>query len=131
MLFEELNSRLKFNFMSAPSSVIVHPLVLLSAVDHYARVYGVPLPSSFDEKYQSSKSRKRAVGILLGNYAASRDGQITVNVASSYAGIFGHFYCIVPFEEDDKNPEIWYLDHNFHEAMYELCRKVNGTTIFV
>ena len=32
----------------------------------------------------------------------------------------------VPFEEDDANPQIWYLDHNFLENMQAMFRKING-----
>lgn len=55
--------------------VIVHPLVLLSIVDHYNRV--------------AKDTRKRVVGVLLGN--SSRG---TVDVTNSYAGslnLFFHF----------------------------------------
>jgi 26S proteasome regulatory subunit N8 len=51
----------------APSNVVVHPLVLLSVVDHYNRV--------------AKNTRKRVVGVLLGQW----DGKL-VNVANSYAG---------------------------------------------
>ncbi|CAA6666439.1 unnamed protein product [Spirodela intermedia] len=61
--------------------VVVHPLVLLSIVDHYNRV--------------ARDTRKRVVGVLLGS--SSRG---TVDVTNSYA---------VPFEEDDKDPSIWFL----------------------
>ena len=116
--------------MSAPASVIVHPLVLLSAVDHYTRIYGVPLSSSFDEKQKYNRGRKRAVGVLLGSYTTSKDSQVSINVASSYAGMMTFVHAmLVPFEEDERNPEVWYLDHNFHEAMYDLCRKVNGMAL--
>ena len=50
-----------------PSNVVVHPLVLLSIVDHYRR-YAI-------------NTKKRVVGVLLGNW----NGQ-TVNVTNSYAG---------------------------------------------
>jgi 26S proteasome regulatory subunit N8 len=32
----------------------------------------------------------------------------------------------VPFEEDASNPKIWFLDHNYHESMYSMFKKVNG-----
>lgn len=32
----------------------------------------------------------------------------------------------VPFEEDDKDQNIWFLDHNYHEAMYSMSRRING-----
>lgn len=56
--------------------VTVHPLVLLSAADHYHRV--------------ARGTRKRVVGILLGSVHRGR-----VDATNSFA---------VPFEEDSKNP---------------------------
>ena len=32
----------------------------------------------------------------------------------------------VPFEEDEKDPKIWFLDHSYLEAMYAMFKKVNG-----
>ena len=78
------------------SRVTVHPLALLSVVDHYNRVNKDVAP-------------RRVVGILLGSIAHG-----VVDVLSCYA---------VPFEEDD---DVWFLDHNFHETMARMCRKVNG-----
>ena len=49
------------------TQVIVHPLVLLSAVDHYNRA--------------AKGTKKRVVGILLGQNNGS-----TINVANSFAG---------------------------------------------
>lgn len=49
-----------------PESVIVHPLVLLSVVDHYNRV--------------ARNTKKRVVGVLLGQWNGK-----TVNVANSYS----------------------------------------------
>lgn len=85
------------NIMPTPTSVVVHPLVLLSTVDHYSRV--------------ASGTRKRVVGVLLGE--SDRKGN--VDVTNSFA---------VPFDEDDRNPSIWYLDHDFLEAMYTMFKKV-------
>lgn len=79
-------------------SVVVHPLVLLSTVDHYNRV--------------AKDTRKRVVGVLLGTRSKT-----TVDVTNSFA---------VPFEEDLKNPTIWYLDHNYLETMYRMYQKVNA-----
>eukprot|EP01023_Acetabularia_acetabulum_P041608 TRINITY_DN4060_c0_g1_i2.p1 TRINITY_DN4060_c0_g1~~TRINITY_DN4060_c0_g1_i2.p1 ORF type:complete len:328 (+),score=48.62 TRINITY_DN4060_c0_g1_i2:142-1125(+) len=81
-----------------PQSVVVHPLVLLSVVDHYNRV--------------AKDSKKRVVGVLLGN---SSKGQ--VDVTSSFA---------VPFEEDEKDPKIWFLDHSYLENMFRMLKKVNA-----
>ena len=40
----------------------------------------------------------------------------TADVFNSYA---------VPFEEDRKDPDVWYLDHNYLEEMESMFRKVN------
>ena len=81
-----------------PNLVEVHPLVLLSTVDHYNRV--------------AKDTKKRVVGVLLG-----RSYQGKVEVTDSYA---------IPFEEDERDPKIWFLDHNYHENMYSMYKKVNG-----
>jgi hypothetical protein len=51
-----------------PTEVIVHPLVLLSVVDHYNRI--------------AKNTKKRVVGVLLGQQIGNK-----VNIANSYAGI--------------------------------------------
>lgn len=38
-------------------------------------------------------------------------------MANSYA---------LPFEEDERDPSVWFLDHNYHEAMNDMFRKVNA-----
>jgi len=53
----------------------------------------------------------------LGSVAKGR-----VEVTNSYA---------VPFEEDSKNPKIWFLDHNYHENMWAMFRKVNGLSVLL
>ncbi|KAF9496700.1 Mov34-domain-containing protein [Pleurotus eryngii] len=83
----------------ASTTIIVHPLVLLSVTDHHARA--VPRSSS-----------KRIIGVLLG-----QDNGKTINVANSYG---------IPFEEDEKDSKTWFLDHNYIESMYELFKKVNA-----
>ncbi|KAM7271433.1 hypothetical protein ACFE04_030647 [Oxalis oulophora] len=82
--------------------VIVHPLVLLSIVDNYNRV--------------AKDTRKRVVGVLLGS---SFKG--TVDISNSYA---------VPFEEEDKEPSTWFLDHNYHESMFSMFKRINGNSSF-
>jgi len=56
--------------------VTIHPLVLLSAADHYHRV--------------ARGTRKRVVGVLLGQVFRGK-----VEATNSFA---------VPFEEDSRNP---------------------------
>jgi hypothetical protein len=62
--------------IGAVEGVIMHPLVLLSAADHYHRV--------------ARGTRKRVVGVLLGTVFKGE-----VDCTNSFA---------VPFEEDSKNP---------------------------
>lgn len=79
--------------------VIVHPLVLLSATDHYNRV--------------AKGTRKRVIGCLLGQNNGS-----VVNVANSFA---------VPFEEsDDKDSSVFFIDRDYIEEMFTMFRKVNA-----
>lgn len=76
----------------------VHPLVLLSILDHYKRSALAP--------------GKRVVGVLLGFYVGSR-----VHITSSYG---------VPFEEVDNESTVWYLDYDYHLNMCELSKKINA-----
>ena len=80
-----------------PKNIVVHPIVLLHAVDHYNRV--------------AKDTKKRVVGVLLGEVHKG-----VIEATSSYA---------LPFEEDERDPSIWFLDHSYHEIMYAMCRKVN------
>lgn len=56
--------------------------------------------------------RSRAVGVLLGQIVKGK-----VSCTNSYA---------VPFEEDERDPTVWFLDHNFLESMSSMFRKVNA-----
>ena len=87
--------------VSAPplSLVIVHPLVLLSVVDHYNRV--------------AKDTSKRVMGVLLGETHKGK-----VDVTNSYA---------VPFEEDPKDASAWYVDRQYHEDMHAMFKKVNAS----
>jgi 26S proteasome regulatory subunit N8 len=80
------------------TSAVVHPIVLLSTVDHFNRV--------------AKDTRKRVVGVLLGE---ARKGE--VDVVNSFA---------IPFEEEDANSSIWFLDHNYLENMAAMFKKVAG-----
>jgi len=86
--------------MTTAERVIVHPLVLLSVVDHYNRVGKV-------------SSQKRVVGCLLGSMM--KNGQL--DVSNSFA---------VPFDEDEKDADVYFLDHDYLEAMYTMFKKVNA-----
>ena len=104
--------------------VVVHPLVLLSVVDHFNRMKQVG-------------NTKRVVGVLLGSIRNK-----ILDISNSFAGIF-HFYLIqrlsswsltaifhnlnqVPFDEEDKDKDVWFLDHEYLENMYGMFKKVNG-----
>lgn len=84
--------------MPSPETVTVHPLVLLSVVDHYNRV--------------AKDTKKRVVGVLLGSVSKGE-----VDVTNSFA---------VPFEEDTHDPKIWFMDHSYMETMSTMFRKVNA-----
>ena len=55
--------------MPVPESAVVHPLVLLSVVDHYNRA--------------ARDTKKRVVGLLLGEHSKGR-----VDITNSFAGRF-------------------------------------------
>jgi len=80
--------------------VVVHPLVLLSVVDHFRRVE------------EDDSEDKRVVGVLLGEHRKGR-----LDVTSSFA---------VPFEEDENDPSIWFLDHSYLEKMSGMFRRINA-----
>ncbi|ODV91989.1 hypothetical protein CANCADRAFT_573 [Tortispora caseinolytica NRRL Y-17796] len=82
---------------SIGQSVAIAPLVLLSTVDHYNRT--------------ARGTKKRVVGVLLGTTGP------VYNVTNSFA---------VPFEEDEKDGFVWFLDHNYIESMASMFRKVNA-----
>lgn len=78
--------------------VLLHPLVLLSVLDHYKRAALAP--------------GKRVVGVLLGHQSGR-----TLHITNSYG---------VPFEEVDSEATVWYLDHDYHQNMRELSKKINA-----
>lgn len=41
-------------------------------------------------------------------------------------GFFFFFSSLVPFDEDDKDDSVWFLDHDYLENMYGMFKKVNG-----
>merc|ERR1712061_210221 len=85
---------------NVPTTVIVHPLVLLSVVDHFNRMGKIG-------------NQKRVVGVLLGSWASKSH----LDVSNSFA---------VPFDEDEKDNTVWYLDHQYLEQMYSMFKKVNA-----
>ena len=35
-------------------------------------------------------------------------------------------FVLVPFDEEEKEKDVWFLDHEYLENMYTMFRKVNG-----
>ena len=140
--------------LAAPSplhtKVIVHPIVLLSVVDHCALplpsprhhafaqrmfmrgcwlpacapppgvwILGVSRPLTFfrtpplSDNRLAKDTKKRVVGMLLGSVSKG-----VVDITNCYA---------VPFEEDERDLKIWYLDHSYHEQMFAMFKKVNAS----
>jgi 26S proteasome regulatory subunit N8 len=85
-----------------PQEVQIHPLVLLSAVDHYVRINN------------RISSGKRVVGILLGNRIGDK-----LDINNSFA---------VPFEEDASDPNVWFVDGNYIQEMFFMFKKVWSKT---
>ena len=81
------------------SQINVHPLVLLSIVDHFNRV-------------NLKQRSKRVVGALLGEI-----NDDTIEVVNCYG---------LPFEEDPSQTNIWFLDHLYHETMFAMMKKVHN-----
>ena len=52
--------------------------------------------------------------MLLGEHVKG-----VLDVTNSYA---------VPFEEDERDPNIWFLDHSFHETMFSMFKKARART---
>lgn len=77
--------------------VVVHPIVLLSVVDHYNRV--------------AKGTNRRVVGCILGEAVGDE-----WHATNSFA---------IPFEEDPKDCNVWYLDEGYLEQLFIMFKKVN------
>lgn len=80
--------------------VIVHPLVLLSVVDHYNRMGKVG-------------SHKRVAGILLGNW----NSKGVMDISNSFG---------VPFDGGNNDKDGYIIDQDYLENMYAMFKKVNS-----
>merc|ERR1711962_1246482 len=58
-------------------------------------------------------NQKRVVGVLLGSWSTKDK----LDISNSFA---------VPFDEDEKDKQSWYLDHGYLENMYQMFKKVNA-----
>jgi 26S proteasome regulatory subunit N8 len=47
-------------------------------------------------------------------------------VFATFATFIHHSSFAVPFEEDRKDPDVWYLDHNYLNTMDTMFRKVDA-----
>lgn len=83
---------------SEPIGVKMHPIALLSIVDHHERAVG-------------NKKNKRALGVLLGE---SNRG--VYDITNAYA---------IPFDEEPNKEGVWFIDHNYHEIMFSMFKKIN------
>lgn len=83
--------------------IAVHPVVLLSVVDHYYRL--------------AKETSRRVIGVLLGEITPER-----VDITSCYA---------LPFEEDPKDKKVWFVDHVYNETMFEMQQKINYKEVIV
>ncbi len=83
--------------------VIVHPVILLSVVDHYHRL--------------AKETTRRVVGVLLGEYVGDK-----IEVTNCYA---------IPFEEDPRDKKVWFVDHLYNETMFEMHQKINYKEVIV
>ncbi|CAF3369016.1 unnamed protein product [Rotaria sp. Silwood1] len=93
------NLSLTISPLNKIEKVVVHPLVLLSVVDHFNRMGKVG-------------NSQRVVGILLGSLKNK-----ILDISNSFA---------LPFDEEEKEKEVWFLDHEYLENMYTMFRKVNA-----
>lgn len=81
-----------------PIGVKMHPIALLSVVDHFERTVG-------------NKQKRRAVGALLGE-----NNKGVYEITNAFA---------VPFDEDPNQSGIFFIDHNYFESMYTMFKKIN------
>merc|ERR1711973_208081 len=58
-------------------------------------------------------NQKRVVGLLLGSWSSKG----ILDISNSFA---------IPFDEDDKDKNVWFLDHDYLETMYGMFKKVNA-----
>lgn len=78
---------------------------------------------------------KLLVDSCLWNTIFPSSGSVKLQVSLSLKG--NTIFCFlkqfldvtVPFEEDDRDSSIWFLDHNYHESMFSMFRRINGMSI--
>lgn len=50
----------------------------------------------------------------------------TVGVGAFITNMMKLTNIAVPFEEDEKDPSVWFLDHNYVESMNDMFKKINA-----
>lgn len=75
--------------------------------------HGHPLVALRADNRLAKDTKKRVVGMLLGSVSKG-----VIDITNCYA---------VPFEEDERDLKIWYLDHSYHEQMFGMFKKVNAS----
>ena len=87
-----------------PYKVDIHPMILLSVIDHFSRVN------------KDTMAPKRVIGLLLGSTQNSQDGlSPVIDIHSSFA---------VPFSEQKDSKDIWFLDISYAEEMFNMQKKI-------
>ena len=104
----------------ALDKVVVHPLVLLSVVDHFNRSVINRLCALLNIFFRMGKigNQKRVVGLLLGSWSSKG----VLDIANSFA---------IPFDEDDKDRDVWFLDHEYLENMYNMFRYASPVKMII
>lgn len=87
-------------------AVIIHPLVLLAALDHYKRI-----------------NAKRVIGILLGTKEKHTFSDSKTNTKITYTETHIRNSFAIPFEEETN---LWFYDTSFFEKFLEMSYKVNN-----
>ena len=72
---------------------------------------GIVLLQDEHERAVGNKKNKRAMGVMLGE---NKGG--VYEITNSYA---------IPFDEDPGQSGVFFLDHNYHEAMFSMFKKIN------
>jgi 26S proteasome regulatory subunit N8 len=116
-LSTDKNQSITISPLNKIEKVVVHPLVLLSVVDHFNRMGKIG-------------NSQRVVGLLLGSLK-NKILDISNSFACKISIKFILFFLLilsfsVPFDEEEKEKEVWFLDHEYLENMHTMFRKVNG-----
>ena len=80
--------------------------------------------SVFDES--QAKCAHGVVSSIKSTMLLARRAGLHVQLAYGYATDVSSTLSAVPFEEDDRDPRTWFLDHSFIEDMTTMFKKVNG-----